>query len=41
MYVNELTLAYGQEGRRAVELLLQWGFERGILPRRIDLDFVE
>jgi len=41
MYVNELTLAYGQEGRRAVELLLQWGFERGVLPRRIDLDFVE
>ena len=41
MYVNELTLAYGQEGRRAAELLLQWGFERGILPRRIDLDFVE
>jgi len=41
MYVNELTLAYGQEGRRAVELLLQWGFERGVLPHRIDLDFVE
>jgi 1,4-dihydroxy-6-naphthoate synthase len=41
MYVNELTLAYGEEGRRAVELLLQWGFERGVLPRRIDLDFVE
>ena len=41
MYVNELTLSYGQEGRRAVELLLQWGFERGVLPRRIDLDFVE
>ncbi|MGH7423509.1 MAG: MqnA/MqnD/SBP family protein, partial [Candidatus Methylomirabilales bacterium] len=41
MYVNELTLAYGQEGRRAAELLLQWGFERGVLPRRIDLDFVE
>ncbi|MGH7478858.1 MAG: MqnA/MqnD/SBP family protein [Candidatus Methylomirabilales bacterium] len=41
MYVNELTLAYGQEGRRAAELLLQWGFERGVLPHRIDLDFVE
>jgi 1,4-dihydroxy-6-naphthoate synthase len=41
MYVNELTLAYGPQGRRAVELLLQWGFERGVLPRRIALDFVE
>lgn len=41
MYVNELTLAYGPEGRRAAELLLHWGFERGVLPRRIDLDFVE
>jgi 1,4-dihydroxy-6-naphthoate synthase len=41
MYVNELTLAYGPEGRRAAELLLEWGFERGVLPRRIDLDFVE
>ncbi|HET7854719.1 MAG TPA: MqnA/MqnD/SBP family protein [Candidatus Methylomirabilis sp.] len=41
MYVNELTLAYGEEGRRAVELLLQWGFERGVLPRRIALDFVD
>jgi 1,4-dihydroxy-6-naphthoate synthase len=41
MYVNELTLAYGPQGRRAAELLLHWGFERGVLPRRIDLDFVE
>lgn len=41
MYVNELTLAYGQEGRHAVETLLQWGFERGVLPRQIALDFVE
>ena len=41
MYVNELTLAYGQEGRRAAETLLQWGFEGGVLPRRIALDFVE
>jgi 1,4-dihydroxy-6-naphthoate synthase len=41
MYVNELTLAYGPQGRRAAELLLQWGFERGVLPRRIDLDFIE
>lgn len=41
MYVNELTLAYGEEGRRAVETLLRWGAERGILPRQVDLQFVE
>lgn len=41
MYVNELTLAYGQEGRQAVETLLQWGFERGVLPHQVELRFVE
>jgi 1,4-dihydroxy-6-naphthoate synthase len=41
MYVNELTLSYGQEGRRAVETLLQWGFERGVLPHQIELRFVD
>lgn len=41
MYVNDLTLSYGDEGRRAVETLLQWGFERGAIPRRVDLQFVE
>ncbi len=41
MYVNDLTLEYGQEGRRAVETLLGWGVERGILPRQVDLHFVE
>ncbi|MFQ5657136.1 MAG: menaquinone biosynthesis family protein, partial [Candidatus Methylomirabilales bacterium] len=41
MYVNDLTLAYGHEGRKAVETLLQWGFEKGVLPRRVELDFAE
>ncbi|MFQ5533155.1 MAG: menaquinone biosynthesis family protein, partial [Candidatus Methylomirabilales bacterium] len=41
MYVNDLTLAYGQEGRKAVETLLEWGFEKGVLPRRVAPDFVE
>jgi 1,4-dihydroxy-6-naphthoate synthase len=41
MYVNELTLAYGPEGRRAMETLLQWGFERGVLPGQVELRFVE
>ncbi len=32
MYVNERTLDYGKEGRRAVEKLLQRGMECGLLP---------
>ena len=41
MYVNDLTLAYGVEGRQAVNTLLKWGFERGVLPHQIELHFVE
>lgn len=40
MYVNELTLAYGREGRQAVETLLRWGFEKGVLPQRVEILFV-
>jgi len=39
MYVNELTLDYGYEGRRAVQLLLDEGFEKGVLPRRVSVEF--
>jgi 1,4-dihydroxy-6-naphthoate synthase len=41
MYVNELTLAYGNEGRRAAETLLEWGFKEGIVPRQVAVHFVE
>lgn len=40
MYVNELTLAYGQEGRQAAETLLRWGFEKGVLPQQVEILFV-
>ncbi len=40
MYVNELTVDYGERGRRAVELFLQRGHEAGLLPKPIDLEFV-
>lgn len=40
MYVNELTLAYGREGRQAVETLLRWGFEKGVLPQQVEILFV-
>jgi 1,4-dihydroxy-6-naphthoate synthase len=35
MYVNGLTLEYGDRGRRAVQLLLDEGCSQGVLPRRI------
>jgi 1,4-dihydroxy-6-naphthoate synthase len=39
MYVNEWTRAYGDAGRRAVQLLLDRGHEAGILPRRVVAEF--
>jgi 1,4-dihydroxy-6-naphthoate synthase len=40
MYVNELTLDYGDKGRRAVQLLLDEGFEKGLIPNRVQVEFV-
>ena len=41
MWVNDLTLDYGQRGRDAVKLLLKEGFEKGIIPHKVEVDFVE
>jgi 1,4-dihydroxy-6-naphthoate synthase len=41
MYVNEWTVDYGEVGRRAVQTLLDRGYERGILPKRVQAEFVE
>ena len=41
MYVNELTLDYGDKGRAAVELLLKRGYEAGIIPVPVTPEFVE
>ncbi len=40
MYVNERTLDYGDDGRKAIQHLLDLGFERGIIPQRSSVDFV-
>jgi 1,4-dihydroxy-6-naphthoate synthase len=40
MWVNELTLDYTDRGRAAVKLLLEEGFEKGIIPHRVPVDFV-
>jgi 1,4-dihydroxy-6-naphthoate synthase len=41
MYVNDWTLDYGQRGREAVRLLLSRGADAGIIPHRVDVEFVE
>lgn len=41
MYVNDWTRAYGEKGRRAVQLLLDRGFAAGILPKHIQAVFLE
>ncbi|HZI18195.1 MAG TPA: MqnA/MqnD/SBP family protein [Pyrinomonadaceae bacterium] len=40
MWVNQLTLDYTERGRRAVRLLLDEGHERGVIPRRVEVEFV-
>jgi 1,4-dihydroxy-6-naphthoate synthase len=40
MYVNQRTLDYGEDGRRAVQLFLDRGFEAGLIPHRVIVDFV-
>ncbi|MBI4853621.1 MAG: ABC transporter substrate-binding protein [Acidobacteria bacterium] len=41
MYVNELTLDYGEPGRQAVRLLLEEGYKAGIIPHQVNVEFVE
>jgi len=40
MYVNDWTLDFGPAGRQAVALLLQRGFEAGVIPRLVTPEFV-
>ena len=39
MYVNDLTLAYGDRGRQGVERLLTEAFEKGLIPKRVPVEF--
>lgn len=41
MYVNARTLDYGEDGRRAVQLFLDRGYEAGIIPRKITVEFAD
>ena len=40
MWVNDLTLDYTERGREAVRRLLDEGFEQGIIPKKVPVDFV-
>lgn len=40
MYVNDWTLDYGEAGREAVRTLLRRGYEAGIIPNRVEVEFV-
>ena len=41
MYVNHWTLDYGDRGRESIRRFLGQAFERGLLPHRQELEFVE
>ena len=40
MYVNDLTLDYGTEGKQAVRKLFQEAYKKKIIPERIALEFI-
>ena len=41
MWVNKFTLDYGERGKASVKLLLEKGYEKGIISHKVDVDFVE
>ncbi len=41
MWVNELTLDYGERGREGVRRLLAEGYKAGIIPHEVDVEFVD
>ena len=41
MWVNELTLDYGERGREAVRRLLTEGYERGIIQHEVNVQFAD
>jgi len=41
MYVNELTLDYGERGRAGIRRFLDESFEAGLLPHRVAIDFID
>lgn len=41
MYVNERTLDYKEDGRKAVKLLLEMAYEKGLIPHQPQVEFIQ
>jgi 1,4-dihydroxy-6-naphthoate synthase len=41
MYVNDWTLDFGEKGRKAVQLLLDKGYEAGVISNKVEAEFVD
>lgn len=41
MWVNDLTLDYGERGKKAVKTLLSEGHKAGIIPHEVNVEFVD
>jgi 1,4-dihydroxy-6-naphthoate synthase len=39
MYVNDLTLAYGERGRQGLERLMSDAYQHGLIPQRVAVEF--
>jgi 1,4-dihydroxy-6-naphthoate synthase len=39
MYVNELTLEYGDRGRKAVQLLFDEAWDKRLIPKKLDIEY--
>ena len=40
MYVNDLTIDYGDRGRAAVHLFLDQAFQEGLIPHKVPIEFI-
>jgi 1,4-dihydroxy-6-naphthoate synthase len=40
MWVNRSTLGYTERDKKGVQLLLDEGFRKGVIPRRVQVEFV-
>jgi 1,4-dihydroxy-6-naphthoate synthase len=41
MYVNERTVYLGEDSKKSAQLLLDRGYEKGILSKKVELDWIE
>jgi len=41
MWVNDLTLDYGERGKESVRRLLDEGYKAGVIPHRVEIEFVD